>query len=145
MDYIKQWTISVCITLIIAVILSFVSPNGTMGRFYKTIISLFIAAAFLVPLADFKIKDFDLSPEAFAQAEEYDESYEKQIETLVKSGLEEGGYPACSVTAQVRIKDDEIIIDKLQVAAPTGYNLQEIKTYIYDNLGFNAEVYSIGD
>ena len=36
MDVVKQWTLNICLTLIGAVILSLVSPRGSMGRFYKT-------------------------------------------------------------------------------------------------------------
>ena len=50
MDVVKQWTLNICLTLIGAVILSLVSPRGSMGRFYKTVLSLFIIAGFLLPI-----------------------------------------------------------------------------------------------
>lgn len=145
MDYIKQWTISICMTLIVAVILSFISPSGTMGKFYKTIISLFILSGFLIPLANANIKDFDFPSAAFSQTADTQSVYEKQIEAWIKSSLEQGGYPACSVKAQVQLKDDEIYIDTLQISAPSDYDLQAIQTYIFDNLGLQAEVRRIGD
>lgn len=42
MDFIKSWTFSVCATLLLASVLSLVSPRGGMGRFYKIVISLFV-------------------------------------------------------------------------------------------------------
>ena len=33
MDFIKSWTFSVCATLLLASVLSLVSPRGGMGRF----------------------------------------------------------------------------------------------------------------
>lgn len=145
MDYIKQWTVSICLTLIMAVILSFLSPNGTMGKFYKTIISMFIIAGFLLPLPHVKLSDFQLPDTGFENAVDYSEAYAKQIESLVQNSLEQGGYSACSVHTQVTIKDDEIFIDKLQVAVPSDYDTEVIRTYLYDTLGYQAEVIHIGD
>lgn len=60
MDVVKQWTLNICLTLIGAVILSLVSPRGSMGRFYKTVLSLFIIAGFLLPITGGEKADFPL-------------------------------------------------------------------------------------
>lgn len=49
MDVVKQWTLNICLTLIGAVILSLVSPRGSMGRFYKTVLSLLSSPGFCCP------------------------------------------------------------------------------------------------
>ena len=102
MDVVKQWTMNICLTLIGAVILSLVSPRGSMGRFYKTVLSLFIIAGFLLPItggekADFSAYFSDVS----AQAADANSVYESQIESRVKQTLTAAGYMDCSVQASV--------------------------------------------
>ena len=58
MDVVKQWTLNICMTLMGAVILSLISPRGSMGRFYKTVLSLFIIAGFLLPITGGEKADF---------------------------------------------------------------------------------------
>lgn len=146
MDYLKQWTLCVCITLILAVILSLISPSGTMGKFYKTVISLFLIASFLLPLSDFDYKDFNFNFD-FEESSviESERIYVSQIENSVKSTLETGGYSSCSVNADVTLNGDEITIDSLLIAIPSKYNSDEVKGYILTELGFSAEVRYLGE
>ncbi|MCR5208118.1 MAG: hypothetical protein K6C14_06555 [Eubacterium sp.] len=53
MEFLKQWTQCVCLTLIGAAGLSFLSPHGKMKGFYNTVIALFVFISFLLPFKDF--------------------------------------------------------------------------------------------
>lgn len=145
MDYIKQWTLCVSITLIIAVMLSLITPNGTMGKFYKTVISLFLVVSFLMPIADFDFNGFEIDFSMEESMLESKDTYKTQIENWVKSSLEEGGYNSCSVQAKISLKDDEITINSLDIAVPSKYDLEEIQKYVLEQLGFAAKVRYLGD
>ena len=55
MEYFKQWTICVCISLILAVIFSSFEPEGKMKSFCKLLVGLFVFVSFIYPLKDIKI------------------------------------------------------------------------------------------
>ena len=61
MEFIKQWTFCVCISLITASIFSLLAPRGSMQGFFKLLISVFVFISFLVPLQNAGKIDFDLS------------------------------------------------------------------------------------
>ena len=92
MEFFKQWTIFVCMTVLMCVVFSFLTPKGSMGRFYKMIISLFIFLSFLYPFSQSKI-NFDL-PE-IETANTYsinDEMIEKtEMETVISAGTPKRG------------------------------------------------------
>lgn len=146
MDFIKNWTFCICITLILSVIFSVLAPKGTMGRFYKVIISVFIFISFLYPLTDFKISDFNIN---FNFEKEYtnvvESSAENEIENSIALLLEHNGIESSSVTAETSLNGDEITIDRVQVSVIDKYSVSETEKIIFDNLGIAAEVKYIGE
>ena len=102
MDVVKQWTLNICLTLIGAVILSLVSPRGSMGRFYK-------------------------------------------IESRVKQTLTAAGYKDCSVQASVRIKEQEIYIQKLVVSVPGDMDREAVAALLKAQLGLQPVVKGLGE
>ena len=146
MDYIKSWTFCICITLIISVIFSVLSPKGSMGRFYKAIISMFIFLSFLYPLSDFNIADFKLD---FDFESEYtdvvESSAEMQIESTVGAVLNDNGIGDSVITADVEHKGGELIIKRVLISVTDNYSAEEVKNIVFENLGIVAEVKRIGE
>lgn len=146
MDVVKQWTLNICLTLIGAVILSLVSPRGSMGRFYKTVLSLFIIAGFLLPITGGEKTDFSAYfSDVTAQAADANSVYESQIESRVKQTLAAAGYKDCSVQASVRIKEQEIYIQKLVVSVPGDMDRQAVAALIKAQLGLQPVVKGLGE
>ena len=146
MDFIKSWTFCICITLMLSVVFSVLTPKGSMGRFYKIIISMFIFISFLFPLTEFDISDFKFD---FDFDSEYSEVLEnaaqKQIESSVGSALSESGFKNCAVSARVKEDNGEITVESLLISVPDGYSTKEVKDLLFDKLGVVAEVKRIGD
>ena len=144
MDVVKQWTMNICLTLIGAVILSLVSPRGSMGRFYKTVLSLFIIAGFLLPITGGEKADFSAYfSDVTAQAADANSVYE--IESRVKQALTAAGYKDCSVQASVRIKEQEIYIQKLVVSVPGDMDRQAVAALLKAQLGLQPVVKGLGE
>ena len=132
MDVVKQWTLNICLTLIGAVILSLVSPRGSMGRFYKTVLSLFIIAGFLLPITGGEKADFSAYfSDVTAQAADANSVYESQIESRVQ--------------ASVRIKDQEIYIQKLVVSVPGDMDREAVAALLKAQLGLQPVVKGLGE
>lgn len=145
MEFIKEWTYTICITLIISVVFSMLTPKGNMGKFFKVILATFIFLSFIYPLKsseidlsfpEFNIEDFDTSQK---------ETYENTVNAQVYRTLEKGGYNSCLVESDIDLKGDEIYINSLIVSVPSSYDKDEIKSYLFDSLGMNAEVYYLGE
>ena len=142
MDVVKQWTLNICLTLIGAVILSLVSPRGSMGRFYKTVLSLFIIAGFLLPITGGEKADFSAYfSDVTAQAADANSVYESRV----KQTLTAAGYKDCSVQASVRIKDQEIYIQKLVVSVPGDMDREAVAALLKAQLGLQPVVKGLGE
>ena len=145
MEFIKEWTYTVCITLVISVIFSLLTPKGNMGRFFKIILAIFIFLSFIYPLKsseiDISFPEFNIEDAESSQTE----TYENTVAAQVMQTLEEGGYKSCTVDCDIDLKDNEIYINRVAVSIPGGYDVNEIKSYLFDSLGINAEVYYLGE
>ncbi|MDE6470001.1 MAG: hypothetical protein K2L19_03145 [Eubacterium sp.] len=145
MDFIKEWTFTICITLIISVVFSLLTPKGNMGRFFKIILATFIFLSFIYPLKSDKIDitfpEFNTGEIEAAEREAYESAAEIQIEKI----LEEGGYTSCSVKNNISLKENEIYINSIKISIPSSYDKQEVKNYLFDSAGIIAEVYYVGE
>lgn len=146
MDFLKNWIFSVCLTLILAVIFSVMTPKGSLGKFYKMIISMFIFVSFLYPVSNAKVSDFKIDLPMF------NNNYEQQIEDAGKNNteaiiigkLKEIGVNA-SVSIEIDFKNNEIEIESLTVYVPDGTSKNKISDYLLSELGMVAEVKYIGE
>ena len=144
MDFINEWTYSVCITLVVSIIFSLLLPEGTFAKFSKMIMAVFISLSFILPLKNADISqvfpDFDIEIE-----EKSENTYERLIEASIKNVLIEGGYSGCITDCTVSEVDEEICIDQAEIYAPQEFDCDEIKDYIFEKAGICAEVYHIGE
>lgn len=147
MDFLKQWTFCVCITLIVSVIFLLFTPRGKLSGFYKMLISLFIFISFLYPLRDFDFKDYDFDY-SFSQ-EEFDastqKSYETMLRTQIQSVLEQNKIYHSKIDCSVRMDNAEATVKKVVIAVGDEYELTDVQSIVFDNLGINAQVIHIGD
>lgn len=146
MDYIKNWTFCICITLIVSVIFSILSPKGTMGKFYKVIISVFIFISFLYPLTDFSFDEFKIDFNFNTEYENLVESSAKQeIEYSVGKVLTDNEIYNSSISAEVEQNGDEVVINRILVSVTDAYDVEEVKALLFEILGVVAEVKRIGE
>lgn len=145
MDFIKQWTLTISVTLIISIIFSVLSPKGNMGRFFKVILAMFIFVSFIYPI---KNAEFDFELPAFDETEYADtqsEVYQNAVTAYVEGILNEGGYLSSKVSVSLSYNENLIDIKMLEVGILNDFNKDEVRDYLLKNTGFNAEVYYIGE
>lgn len=145
MEFIKEWTLTVSVTLIISIIFSVLSPKGNMGRYFKIILAMFIFTSFIYPLsgADFEF-DFPVIDDVQYESTQR-EAYENIICADVKNSLEAGGYTSSKVTASVKYNENEITVKELSIGITDNFDKDEVKKYVSDHTGFNPEVYYLGE
>lgn len=144
MNFIKEWTICVCATLILSVIFSLLTPSGKLSGFYKIIISVFIFISIIYPFSNNTMPRFDFENIDELIVDESVNSNENFVNMLVKNSLEENDIIGASVSSEVSMQDDEIMIDSIQVAVPDKYDINEVKDLLFDKMSINARVIHIG-
>lgn len=145
MEYIKQWTFYVCISVVISVIISFISPKGNMGNFMKIVISVFIFVSFVIPFHNFDFKDIKVPNIDITNYTNSNKIAQEMIVTQVKQALEDNKIIGANVDCKLHIDEyNQITIDSVQVAVGDEYNLDEVKRLIYDKLQLNVSVIHIG-
>ncbi|MBR3148800.1 MAG: hypothetical protein IKF64_01400 [Eubacterium sp.] len=148
MDFIKQWCASVCISLIVATVISMLSPRGSMNRFFKMMISVFIFISFLLPLQDFNGFEFDFSKIGITNglAQSQNETVGSMLCTEIIATLEQNGIEGADVNCDVNYRADsgEIEISDVQIAVSDEYEVNAVKKLVFDELGINARVIKVG-
>ncbi|MGN0532097.1 MAG: stage III sporulation protein AF [Eubacterium sp.] len=145
MGFVRQWTLCVCITLIISVIFSLLSPNGSLNKFYKIIISLFVFLSFLYPFTQFQFKEFKIDNNSNYEMNIRTESaYESMMEMSIKQYLQEQDITA-NVDCMMSLDNDVIDIQSIQIAVDDTCDTEEIESMIFEKFGLNSKVIHIGD
>lgn len=145
MDYIKQWTFCVCVTVIISVIFSFLKPNGNMGKFFKIILSVFIFISLINPIMNYDFNNLKIDD---VNSKNYTNSsirIETMLENKIKNTLKDKKIIGANVDTKIKMEDNIATVENIQVAVGDEYDLKKVKKIIYDELGLNVSVIHIGE
>lgn len=147
MEFLKQWTFCVCVTLIVATVLSQLTPKGRMSRFYKIILSVFIFVSFLYPIKGFDVDNiyFDNSNILVTQQDTQEATYQYMISQKLKALLADEGISPASVNVKTETKNNEIEITDVQIAITSDYDKDQVKQLVFSKLGINARVIYNGE
>lgn len=146
MDFIKQWTFCVCITIVTCTIFSLITPRGNLGRFFKIVISIIVFLSLLYPLSDFRLSDYGkINFDEQKYVEEADNSYSHLLEISIKEFLRNNSIEGASVRVIARAENEVITIDSIQVAVPDEYGIDSTKDLLLNEYGVNARVIHIGE
>lgn len=145
MEVLKNWTFNICITLLVSTIISVLLPTGSIGKYAKIIVSLFILLSVLTPIAG---ENFKIDFPVYEYSESIDENnqvYSALIETKISESLISSGYSGINISCEINTNNGEITVEKIIAVIPDKYSKNEIKEYIFNELGFVAEVYYVGE
>lgn len=144
MEFIKQWTLCVCVTLIISTIFVAIFPGGKMKTFYKMTISVFILVSLLHPFCNFNINDFQIPSTRYISSSA-DNSYQQMIDSKITQVLKNNDIIGSDVNSDVTVSNNEIEINSVQIAISDEYDTNEVHGIIFNELGINAKVIHIGE
>lgn len=149
MEFFKEWSLCICIALIISSVFSIFTPQGSMKRLWKIMISFFVFVSFIYPFKDFDANAFKLDTKSgFVSVEENaNEAFEKQISTQIKEFLSSKEIVGASVSCSARLnsKSGELEIKEVSVFVPDEYEKEYVKTLIFNELGINSRVVYLGE
>lgn len=148
MNIIREWTLCVCSTVIAAVVFSLLTPKGNNGKFYKTVISLFIFVSFIFPFVQNsgKALDFDFKPVQIETKNTTNSIANEVVKREIISLLESNSVFGSSVTCSSEVnKNNEVTLNDITVAVTDEYNREEVRQLIYDELSLNVRVIYVGE
>ena len=148
MNLIKEWTFCICSTVIVSVIFSLLAPKGSSGRFYKSVISLFIFVSFLFPFTqigdkklDFNLDNINIETENNTNSI-VDGVVKNEIITLLENNSVYSAGVNCSSSVNA---DNEIVLNSVTVSVADEYDCDTVRQLIYDELSLNVRVIHIGE
>lgn len=148
MNLIKEWTFCISSTVIVSVIFSLLAPKGSSGRFYKSVISLFIFISFLFPFTQMGDKKLDFNLDNInIEAENNTSSIaegvvKNEIITLLENNSVYSAGVNCSSSVNA---DNEIMLNSVTVSVADEYDCDTVRQLIYDELSLNVRVIHIGE
>ena len=147
MEFLNNWTYTVCITLIVSVIFSLLLPKGGHGKVGKIVITVFIIISFVTPFVggQFNLDFGDCFVNDKSEQTIKENSYENIIKTNIENLLTQGSFENSKAEVKVDLKDDEIYIKSADVYIQDEYDKDKVKDYVFEKLGINAKVYYIGE
>lgn len=147
MEFIKEWTICICSTLVVATVLSLLAPNSSNGKFYKTLVKIFIFLSFIYPFThtNFELPKFESIETQKVQVDYQEKVASDMVRDKIIELLKISNINGAIVDVKSRINNkNEIDIKNIVVIVPDEYELNDVKNLIFDNLSLNVEVIHIG-
>lgn len=149
MEFIKEWTFSICVSLIAAVILSLFTPKGSLKKFYKILLSFFIVVSFLYPLKDLDTDFIDLENlnsgiEAKIESN-MQTSMQHSVDNQIKTVLTQNGIMHATVESDISFVNNEITVNHVQIAVSDEYDVDAVSDVVFDEIGIKAKVIHIGE
>ena len=144
MDFVKSWVIGVCLTLVVCAVFSLVAPHGSMGRFAKVIISVFIFISLIYPFADFDFSQ--LSAEGMDIEAQFEDTQlelsSSQVENIVGNVLLSHGVSGAEVECRASQTAEGISIDSVKVLLTDSTSPDDARRWILGETGVAAQVSS---
>lgn len=150
MDKIKQWTLTVSAVSVVSGILLSILPGNKLKSAYKTLVSILLVYAFMLPVIssfsiDFNIKDY--LKDNYKVSEHLDKyalknalsSAEKAVEKTLHEHFNAKGIE-CNFSVSCSISDGEIVLSSISVSSN-----EEADTIIsmLDEIGFDKNIIKI--
>ena len=148
MNFIKEWTFCICSTVIVSVIFSLLAPKGGSGRFYKSVISLFIFVSFLFPFTQIGDKklDFNIDNISIETENNTNSIAEGVVKNEIITLLENNSVYSAGVNCSSSVNaDNEIVLNSVTVSVSDEYDCDTVRQLIYDELSLNVRVIHIGE
>lgn len=148
MNVIKEWTFCICSTVIVSVIFSLLAPKGSGGRFYKSVISLFIFVSFLFPFTQIggEKLNFNLDNINIEMENNTNSIVDGVVENEIITILENNSVYSAGVNCFSSVNaDNEITLNSVTVSVADEYDCDTVRQLIYDELSLNVRVIHIGE
>lgn len=147
METLHLWVTGLCTAAVISAVVTVLTPSGALEKSIKSVISVFLICAMIMPFFKAKININNNSSiildESNETATDMNEAVCEQTENYLKSTVEEvlekNGISFREVIIDMKIEDDNISVNSVTVSG-VDKDAQTVKDILYKELSLNAEV-----
>lgn len=153
MEAIKSWAFSLCISAVVGSVMTFLLPEGSLQKTFKTVLCVFFLCVMLSPLSDIKLPKTDeffrktkTNEIIFTDSEEYEKFLEDKIINSAEDALDEAGITAKDISLKINIsKDGNIYINKFVLYLKEGTDAEKAAESVFKKAGIRPETVFYGD
>ena len=140
MDAIKQWILSLCGATAITGVFQVFLSNTNFKKVINTFLSVFVLFYTIIPLSNIESVNMDFDFDNPELSEFSEENYEQVIIATIKSVCEDNDVEVISIDIDSYIKDDYLVIEKIEVETDTPTKSEKIEIILKNEFGFEVSV-----
>ncbi len=150
MESVKNWILTIVTAAVAGSVILMISPTGNMQKNVKTVISLFLLMAFMLPMARGAIPQFDWDDTLVISENSIFENSDQilrgitssEVENSVAEILNDNNIAYYDIDAQFTINDNEINITKIVIELNTNNSVtvETVKSVIKEELGNDVDI-----
>ena len=126
MENIHAWAVGMCAAAIIGSVSALLTPSGSMEKSMKTVISIFLICAVVLPLFKNKVAvNNDISTyfaeseeDAFSITNEVGDQTESYLKTLIYEILQKNGITCEDIVIQIETNEESVNVKSITVYRP---------------------------
>ena len=126
MENIHAWAVGMCAAAIIGSVSALLTPSGSMEKSMKTVISIFLICAVVLPFFKNKIAvNNDISTyfaeseeDAFSITNEVGDQTESYLKTLIREILQKNGITCEDIDIQIETNEESVNVKSITVYRP---------------------------
>lgn len=158
MNIFSSWTISVCISAVVASLFELLVPKGNMEKMFRFILGAFMVCVVLLPINtlaldlknSFSFKSYDYKESDYCTYvnEKYINSAKNILYSQAQEAISKLGIIPQNIDINMDITDDysiSMILIKVKVSEDYSEKVQNIEEIIYSETGVKCEVYVEGN
>lgn len=148
-DFLKQWLLGVCMTVIFCAVIFSLVPNTSMKKSMRLVCTAAIVGAIFLPFANSSFElnlkegidsDFDLQELSSSSVYNLTAILSDEVTEKLDSLLNQSGYPNCEINILISQNEDGLpIVKRADIKVPNSKRVDELtKEKLYKLLGENA-------
>lgn len=126
MENIHAWAVGMCTAAIIGSVSALLTPSGSMEKSMKTVISIFLICAVVLPFFKNKVAvNNDISTyfaeseeDAFSITNEVSDQTESYLKTLIYEILQKNGITCEDIVIQIETNEESVNVKSITVYRP---------------------------
>lgn len=150
MESVKNWILTIVTVAVAGSVILMISPTGNMQKNVKTVISLFLLMAFILPMARGEIPQFDWEDTLVISENSISENSDQilrkitasEVENSVAEILNDNNIAYYDIDAQFTINNNEINITKIVIELDTSNSVtdEKVKSVIKEEFGNDVDI-----
>lgn len=148
MEQIKEWTVNLCVILLITAVIGYLVPRGKVKKFSQIAFSLMILSVFCQPFFEKEnIENIINTDFEYIDREEinYKNSYDLTVKTATENVLKENSIEFGEISVVSEIEDNVYILEKINIEIIEAEQAEKARELICETFNIDNDTVFTGD